>query len=177
MREQRHTVLVWSPKGLADLRSQAYLDKKQEFLNGILLLQRLSSFRPRDALSAENLIALLEETEKLKETLMTCCKAAETIAAADSKISAEKVSVVEKRKIGSKSPQGLDDKVDMLVLEPLFSLYFHMKGSLQTTVIFPDGSIKRASPSVINFLLKNTAEPEKRKRIFNALSVTPPAIT
>lgn len=208
MREQRHTVLVWSPKGLADLRSQAYLDKKQEFLNGILLLQRLSSFRPRDALSAENLIALLEETEKLKETLMTCCKAAETIAAADSKISAEKVSVVEKvlilrkvsqeiqhyfqealngqiftsdtvkkwleekRKIGSKSPQGLDDKVDMLVLEPLFSLYFHMKGSLQTTVIFPDGSIKRASPSVINFLLKNTAEPEKRKRIFNALSVS-----
>ena len=45
----------------------------------------LVSFRPRDALSAENLIALLEETEKLKETLMTRCKAAETIAAADSK--------------------------------------------------------------------------------------------
>ena len=105
MREQRHTVLVWSPKGLADLRSQAYLDKKQEFLNGILLLQRLSSFRPRDALSAENLIALLEETEKLKETLMTCCKAAETIAAADSKISAEKVSVVEKALILRKVSQ------------------------------------------------------------------------
>ena len=30
------------------------------------------------------------KTEKLKETLMTCCKAAETIAAADSKISDRK---------------------------------------------------------------------------------------
>ena len=208
MKEKGHTVLVWSPKGLADLRSDAYLEKKQEFLNGIILLQRLSSFRPRDALSAENLIALLEETEKLKETLMTCCKAAETIAAADSKISAEKVNVMEKalilrkvskeiqdyfqealdkktfsselakkwleekRKSGSESSQGLDNKVEMLVLEPLFSLYFHLKGSIQTTVIFPDGSIKRASPSAINFLLKNTAEPEKRKRIFNALSAS-----
>ncbi|WP_303325689.1 hypothetical protein [Turicimonas muris] len=208
MMEKRHTVLVWSTKGLADLRSDAYLEKKQEFLNGIILLQRLSSFRPRDALSAENLIALLEETEKLKETLMTCCKAAETIAAADSKISAEKVNVMEKalilrkvskeiqdyfqealdkkifsselakkwleekRKSGSESSQGLDNKVEMLVLEPLFSLYFHLKGSIQTTVIFPDGSIKRASPSAINFLLKNTAEPEKRKRIFNALSAS-----
>lgn len=212
MREKRDTVLIWAVGGLADLSSHGYQEKKHQFLNGILLLERLKSFRPQDEKSALNFIELLEETKKLKETLVSCCKAAETLAAADSKISAEKVFILEEavkiREVSEEMKKYLREalekqvlssagvkkwlekqgephrdylasefvetknKIDTLVLEPLFSLYSHMKGSIQTTVVLPDGSIKMSSPFVINFLLKNTSEPEKRSRIFNALSAS-----
>lgn len=210
MKEKRETVQIWSAKGLADLSGETYQARKQALLNGISVISRLQFFKPEQEDAALQLINLLEQISRLKETLLAGCRAAETLSSADSKIAAEKVFILETLDDADESIQNVTENLreaakngvissdklkkwlsledeqrdvkpwlrfsasdleeERLLLEPMFSLYTHLKSSIRTTVTLPDGRVKKSTPSVANFMVKNTSDPETRTLFFNALS-------
>lgn len=210
MKKKLETVQIWSKKGLSDLSGETYFARRRALLNGISMINRLQFFKPEDEVAALQLIEILEQISRLKETLLAACRAAETLSSADSKIAAEKVFILETIDSAEKALQKvkenlqeaaeqktiLSDKLDRwlqqqkrfkevkpwlkfpvealeeerLILGPLFSLYTHLKSSIRTNVTLPDGTVKKSTPSVANFAVKNTSDPELRTLFFNALS-------
>lgn len=210
MKKKMEIVQIWSAKGLADLSGETYLARKRALLNGISMIDRLQFFKPEDEVAALQIIEILEQISRLKETLLAACRAAETLSSADSKIAAEKVFILETidsaekavRKVkenlheAAEQKKIFSDKLDRwlqgqnrlkeikpwltftgtaleeerLILGPLFSLYTHLKSSIRTSVTLPDGTVKKSTPSVANFAVKNTSDPELRTLFFNALS-------
>ena len=210
MKKKIETVQIWSAKGLSDLSGETYVARKRALLNGISMVNRLQFFKPEDEVAALQLIEILEQISRLKETLLAACRAAETLSSADSKIAAEKVFILETigaaekpiRKVKENLRDAAEQKMicsekldqwllqenrlkeikpwlkfsgtaleeERLILEPLFSLYTHLKSSIRTTVTLPDGTVRKSTPSVANFAVKNTSNPELRTLYFNALS-------
>lgn len=210
MKKKLETVQIWSKKGLSDLSGETYFARRRALLNGISMINRLQFFKPEDEVAALQLIEILEQISRLKETLLAACRAAETLSSADSKIAAEKVFILETIDSAEKALQKvkenlqeaaeqktiLSDKLgrwlqqqkrfkevkpwlkfpvealeeERLILGPLFSLYTHLKSSIRTNVTLPDGTVKKSTPSVANFAVKNTSDPELRTLFFNALS-------
>lgn len=210
MKKKIETLQIWSAKGLSDLSGETYVARKRALLNGISMIDRLQFFKPEDEVAALQLIEILEQISRLKETLLAACRAAETLSSADSKIAAEKVFILEtidnaekailkvkdnleeaaeqKTIVSEKLDQWLQQQKrlkeikpwltftgtaleeERLILGPLFSLYTHLKSSIRTSVTLPDGTIKKTTPSVANFAVKNTSDPELRTLFFNALS-------
>ena len=95
MKKKIETVQIWSAKGLSDLSGETYLARRQALLNGISMIDRLQFYKPGDEVAALQLIEILEQISRLKETLLAACRAAETLSSADSKIAAEKVFILE----------------------------------------------------------------------------------
>lgn len=210
MKKKIETVQIWSAKGLSDLSGETYLARRQALLNGISMIDRLQFYKPGDEVAALQLIEILEQISRLKETLLAACRAAETLSSADSKIAAEKVFILETIDSAEKAIQKVKENLqeaaekntfrsdklerwlqqlsclkeikpwlnfsgatleeERLILGPLFSLYTHLKSSIRTSVTLPDGTVKKSTPSVANFAVKNTSDPELRTLFFNALS-------
>ena len=95
MKKKLETVQIWSKKGLSDLSGETYFARRRALLNGISMINRLQFFKPEDEVAALQLIEILEQISRLKETLLAACRAAETLSSADSKIAAEKVFILE----------------------------------------------------------------------------------
>ena len=210
MKKKLETVQIWSKKGLSDLSGETYFARRRALLNGISMINRLQFFKPEDEVAALQLIEILEQIPRLKETRSAASRAAEPFSTADSKTAAEKLFIHETRDSAEKALQKvkenlqeaaeqktiLSDKLDRwlqqqkrfkevkpwlkfpvealeeerLILGPLFSLYTHLKSSIRTNVTLPDGTVKKSTPSVANFAVKNTSDPELRTLFFNALS-------
>lgn len=206
MKKKIETVQIWSAKGLSDLSGETYFARKRALLNGISMINRLQFFKPEDEVAALQLIEILEQISRLKETLLAACRAAETLSSADSKIAAEKVFILETigaaekpiRKVKENLREAAEQKMicsekldqwllqenrlkeikpwlkfsgtaleeERLILEPLFSLYTHLKSSIRTTVTLPDGTVRKSTPSVANFAVKNTSNPGAEDAVF-----------
>ena len=77
MKKKLETVQIWSKKGLSDLSGETYFARRRALLNGISMINRLQFFKPEDEVAALQLIEILEQISRLKETLLAACRAAE----------------------------------------------------------------------------------------------------
>lgn len=70
MKKKLETVQIWSKKGLSDLSGETYFARRRALLNGISMINRLQFFKPEDEVAALQLIEILEQISRLKETLL-----------------------------------------------------------------------------------------------------------
>lgn len=96
MKKKLETVQIWSKKGLSDLSGETYFARRRALLNGISMINRLQFFKPEDEVAALQLIEILEQISRLKETLLAACRAAETLSSPTAKLLQRKSSFLKR---------------------------------------------------------------------------------
>lgn len=81
----KNTEPHWQPDGLLNIASERYAKRKEALADVLLLAERLSADNPTDAAAVERLIELVEQGRRLAVSLLTACKATQTLQAKNSR--------------------------------------------------------------------------------------------